>query len=301
MHCSLRGAGGEEEDPPDVVWLLDGEPVQYADTNQFQVPTGSNSWTIMSTLRIEKVHLTDMGSYRCATTTKQAKQMSVCASVGSSVRPFVHLFVHLVVRLFVCLSVHQFVRLFVHLFVRLCVIGLLLLLLLFFKASQLSSSGRRPGRGHQDQDQDRDQDRGQGRGQGPPGRGRRAPSGRATGGSGGFTHGLHQRIPGRFSFALCRTASIRARRGPGAFRFRFFSVPEDRLMKEEEEEKRKKRREKLRSARDAPKTGSLDRSSSSRRVSGSGSPRDRDAVEGGKEGGRGGDTEGVLDEKEGFD
>ncbi|KAM4566664.1 tyrosine-protein kinase receptor UFO [Odontesthes bonariensis] len=66
MHCALRGTGGEEEDPPDVVWLRDGEPLQYADTNQFQVPTGSNSWTIMSTLRIEKVQLPDMGSYRCA-------------------------------------------------------------------------------------------------------------------------------------------------------------------------------------------------------------------------------------------
>lgn len=51
MHCALKGTGGEEEDPPDVLWLRDGETLQYADTNQFQVHTGSNSWTIMSTLR----------------------------------------------------------------------------------------------------------------------------------------------------------------------------------------------------------------------------------------------------------
>uniref|UniRef100_A0A8D0AKY1 receptor protein-tyrosine kinase n=1 Tax=Sander lucioperca TaxID=283035 RepID=A0A8D0AKY1_SANLU len=66
MHCSLKGTGGEEEDPPDVVWLRDGVPLQYADTNQFQVHTGSNSWTIMSMLSIEKVQLPDMGSYQCA-------------------------------------------------------------------------------------------------------------------------------------------------------------------------------------------------------------------------------------------
>ncbi|XP_068601886.1 tyrosine-protein kinase receptor UFO [Brachionichthys hirsutus] len=66
MHCTLRGTGGEEEDPPDVFWLRDGMPLRYADTNQFQVHTGSNSWTVISTLRIEKVQLPDMGSYRCA-------------------------------------------------------------------------------------------------------------------------------------------------------------------------------------------------------------------------------------------
>uniref|UniRef100_A0A665UC41 receptor protein-tyrosine kinase n=1 Tax=Echeneis naucrates TaxID=173247 RepID=A0A665UC41_ECHNA len=66
MHCSLKGTGGEEEDPPDVLWLRDGIPLQYADTNQFQVHTGSNSWTILSTLSIEKVQLPDMGSYQCA-------------------------------------------------------------------------------------------------------------------------------------------------------------------------------------------------------------------------------------------
>lgn len=66
MQCTLRGAGGEEEDPPDVLWLHGGEPLQFADTTQSQVHTGSHTWTIMSTLRIEKVQLTDMGSYQCA-------------------------------------------------------------------------------------------------------------------------------------------------------------------------------------------------------------------------------------------
>lgn len=51
MHCTLKGTGGEEEDPPDVLWLRDGSSLHYTDTNQFQVHTGSNSWTVISTLR----------------------------------------------------------------------------------------------------------------------------------------------------------------------------------------------------------------------------------------------------------
>ncbi|XP_054867823.1 tyrosine-protein kinase receptor UFO [Amphiprion ocellaris] len=76
MHCSLKGSGGEEEDPPDVVWLRDDVPLLYADTNQFQVLTGTNSWTIMSTLRIEKVQLPDMGSYRCAVLSERHQTLS---------------------------------------------------------------------------------------------------------------------------------------------------------------------------------------------------------------------------------
>lgn len=76
LHCTLKGTGGEEEDPPDVLWLRDGVPLQYADTNQFQVHTGSNSWTIMSTLSIEKVQLPDMGSYRCAVLSESHQTMS---------------------------------------------------------------------------------------------------------------------------------------------------------------------------------------------------------------------------------
>ncbi|MEQ2206997.1 hypothetical protein XENOCAPTIV_005800 [Xenoophorus captivus] len=65
MHCRLKGTGGEEEDPPDVVWLRDGVPLQYADTNQVQVPTGSNSWMLL-----------DMGSYRCAVQSEGNRTLS---------------------------------------------------------------------------------------------------------------------------------------------------------------------------------------------------------------------------------
>ncbi|KAK2846646.1 hypothetical protein Q5P01_009645 [Channa striata] len=66
MHCTLKATGGEEEEPADVLWLRDAETLQFADTNQLQFHSGSNGWTIMSTLSIETVQLPHMGSYRCA-------------------------------------------------------------------------------------------------------------------------------------------------------------------------------------------------------------------------------------------
>ncbi|KAM6933351.1 tyrosine-protein kinase receptor UFO [Xenentodon cancila] len=76
MSCALKATGGEEEDPPDVVWLRDGVPLQYANTNQFQALTGSNTWTIKSTLSIEKVQLVHMGSYRCAVQSETHQTLS---------------------------------------------------------------------------------------------------------------------------------------------------------------------------------------------------------------------------------
>lgn len=51
MKCYLRGSGAEDEDPPDVLWLRDGHILRFTDTNQFQIYTGNNSWTVISTLR----------------------------------------------------------------------------------------------------------------------------------------------------------------------------------------------------------------------------------------------------------
>ncbi|KAK5905245.1 hypothetical protein CesoFtcFv8_006727 [Champsocephalus esox] len=76
-----RARGGEEEDPPDVLWLRDGALLPFADTNQIQVHTGSNSWTIMSTLSIQKVQLQDMGAYRCAVLSESHQTMSEEGSI----------------------------------------------------------------------------------------------------------------------------------------------------------------------------------------------------------------------------
>ncbi|XP_042153668.1 tyrosine-protein kinase receptor UFO-like [Oncorhynchus tshawytscha] len=77
--CTLQGWGGE--DPPDVVWQRDGQPLEYADTNQIQVPVASRSWMVISTLRIEKVQLPDMGSYRCAVMSEGHQTLSVAGHI----------------------------------------------------------------------------------------------------------------------------------------------------------------------------------------------------------------------------
>ncbi|KAJ8266584.1 hypothetical protein GJAV_G00132180 [Gymnothorax javanicus] len=67
LQCRLQGRMGEEE-PLDVVWQRDGQPLDFADTNQMQVPAMDNSWLTISELRIEEVQLSDMGGYRCSVT-----------------------------------------------------------------------------------------------------------------------------------------------------------------------------------------------------------------------------------------
>ncbi|KAJ7990124.1 hypothetical protein DPEC_G00297070 [Dallia pectoralis] len=68
VECILEGRGGEEEEPLDVVWQRDGHLLEYAETNQIQLPIADNRWMVISTLRIDKVQLADMGSYCCAVT-----------------------------------------------------------------------------------------------------------------------------------------------------------------------------------------------------------------------------------------
>uniref|UniRef100_A0A669BG63 receptor protein-tyrosine kinase n=1 Tax=Oreochromis niloticus TaxID=8128 RepID=A0A669BG63_ORENI len=66
LQCKVNGKGSEDVESPDVIWLKDGVPLEHAENNQYQLLTGSNSRTIISTLRIEKVQLPDMGYYKCA-------------------------------------------------------------------------------------------------------------------------------------------------------------------------------------------------------------------------------------------
>lgn len=76
LQCTLKGKGGEEEDPPDVLWLKDGVPLEDTNTNQFQLHTGGNSWTIINTLSIESVQLSDMGSYQCGVQSEGSQILS---------------------------------------------------------------------------------------------------------------------------------------------------------------------------------------------------------------------------------
>ncbi|XP_076838296.1 tyrosine-protein kinase receptor UFO [Brachyhypopomus gauderio] len=65
LQCVLQGGGGEQY-PPDVLWLKEGDPLELADTNQIQVPYSEDTWLVISTLRIEDVQLSNMGTYQCA-------------------------------------------------------------------------------------------------------------------------------------------------------------------------------------------------------------------------------------------
>ncbi|KAL0994027.1 hypothetical protein UPYG_G00116900 [Umbra pygmaea] len=75
VMCTLQGEGGGEE-PPDVVWLRDGHSLNYADTNQVQVPIAEGSWLTISELRIDHVKLADIGIYHCTATVGRMDLMS---------------------------------------------------------------------------------------------------------------------------------------------------------------------------------------------------------------------------------
>ncbi|KAK1790125.1 hypothetical protein P4O66_013956, partial [Electrophorus voltai] len=75
MQCILQG-GGDEQNPPDVLWLKEGEPLEFADTNQVQVSYSEDAWLVISTLRIEDVQLSNMGAYRCGVFTGADETMS---------------------------------------------------------------------------------------------------------------------------------------------------------------------------------------------------------------------------------
>lgn len=76
VWCSLQGEGGGEEEPPDLVWLRDGQTLEYADTNQVQMPVREGSWLTISELRIERVTLSDIGRYRCMATVGRQDMLS---------------------------------------------------------------------------------------------------------------------------------------------------------------------------------------------------------------------------------
>ncbi|XP_060731529.1 tyrosine-protein kinase receptor UFO [Tachysurus vachellii] len=78
MQCILMMEEGDEgeEGSSDIQWLREGELLEYSDTNQVQMPSDDETWLVISTLRIAKVQLSDMGAYRCAVATGDEETMS---------------------------------------------------------------------------------------------------------------------------------------------------------------------------------------------------------------------------------
>ncbi|XP_062033024.1 tyrosine-protein kinase receptor UFO isoform X2 [Lepus europaeus] len=65
LQCELR----IQREPPEVVWLRDGQILELADTTQTQVPLGEDGqddWKVFSKLRISSLRLSDAGRYQCA-------------------------------------------------------------------------------------------------------------------------------------------------------------------------------------------------------------------------------------------
>lgn len=62
FSCSIHAIG----EPPEISWLRDGTILEFADSNQVQVPLDEETWMTTSELSIPTVQLSDMGIYQCA-------------------------------------------------------------------------------------------------------------------------------------------------------------------------------------------------------------------------------------------
>uniref|UniRef100_A0A672LRE3 receptor protein-tyrosine kinase n=1 Tax=Sinocyclocheilus grahami TaxID=75366 RepID=A0A672LRE3_SINGR len=76
VQCILR-VDGEGQGPLDVLWLKEGQSLEFADTNQMQLPVDENSWLVFSELKIEEVQLSDMGAYQCAVSSGEEEALSM--------------------------------------------------------------------------------------------------------------------------------------------------------------------------------------------------------------------------------
>lgn len=50
LQCTLQGES-MDQGPLDVLWLRNGQPLEFGDTNQMQVPDDDNNWLVISELR----------------------------------------------------------------------------------------------------------------------------------------------------------------------------------------------------------------------------------------------------------
>ncbi|KAA0702444.1 Tyrosine-protein kinase receptor UFO [Triplophysa tibetana] len=76
LQCTLR-AESIDQGPLDVLWLRNGKPLEFGDTNQMQVPDDDKNWLVISKLRIDEVQLSDMGAYQCAAYSVEEDLLSI--------------------------------------------------------------------------------------------------------------------------------------------------------------------------------------------------------------------------------
>ncbi|KAM6427859.1 tyrosine-protein kinase receptor UFO isoform 1-T1 [Liasis olivaceus] len=61
LFCSVLALG----EAPEISWLRDGVALEFADSNQVQVPLEEDEWMTTSELSIPSLQLSDMGNYQC--------------------------------------------------------------------------------------------------------------------------------------------------------------------------------------------------------------------------------------------
>ncbi|XP_056396066.1 tyrosine-protein kinase receptor UFO isoform X2 [Hyla sarda] len=74
LRCTLTV--NSDADIPDVEWLRDNEPLDYADINQIQMPQDDDTWLAISELSIHSLQLSDAGWYQCAVEGEDEKILS---------------------------------------------------------------------------------------------------------------------------------------------------------------------------------------------------------------------------------
>ncbi|XP_060113558.1 tyrosine-protein kinase receptor UFO [Heteronotia binoei] len=84
LSCSVHAVG----DPLEVSWLRDGALLEFADSNQVQVPLDEEKWLTTSVLSIFSVQLSDMGNYQCAVSVNGSDVLSGGAYLGLAGLPF---------------------------------------------------------------------------------------------------------------------------------------------------------------------------------------------------------------------
>ncbi|KAL1769186.1 tyrosine-protein kinase receptor UFO isoform X2 [Sigmodon hispidus] len=87
LRCELQVQG----EPPEVMWLRDGDILELADVTQTQVPLGEDTqedWKVVSQLRIISLQLIDTGEYRCMVYLEGETFMSQPGYVGLEGLPY---------------------------------------------------------------------------------------------------------------------------------------------------------------------------------------------------------------------
>ncbi|XP_028715709.1 tyrosine-protein kinase receptor UFO isoform X3 [Peromyscus leucopus] len=87
LRCELQVQG----EPPEVLWLRDGQILELADNTQTQVPLGEDwrdEWKVVSQLRISSLQLADAGEYQCMVYLEGRTFMSQPGYVGLEGLPY---------------------------------------------------------------------------------------------------------------------------------------------------------------------------------------------------------------------